>query len=61
MAFFAGLLANPADRYPDVFPQEGFFKDFPFFLPCIVSCSISMFAFVVVLLKLPETHTKILR
>ncbi|XP_050882511.1 protein ZINC INDUCED FACILITATOR-LIKE 1 isoform X6 [Lathyrus oleraceus] len=49
-----GYLAQPAVKYPHLFPKESFWDKFPYFLP---SLSISAFAFVVVIacIWLPET------
>ena len=30
-----GLLAQPADNYPDYFDQDGLFGIFPFLAPCL--------------------------
>ncbi|XP_024031110.1 protein ZINC INDUCED FACILITATOR 1 isoform X2 [Morus notabilis] len=55
-----GFLAQPAEKFPNVFSQESLFGRFPYFLPCLV---ISIFALVVTFMCfwLPETlhfHTK---
>lgn len=34
---FGGLLARPAYNYPNVFPQGGFFDEYPYVLACSVS------------------------
>ncbi|KAL1553895.1 protein ZINC INDUCED FACILITATOR-LIKE 1-like isoform X2 [Salvia divinorum] len=49
-----GLLAQPAEKYPQVFSQNSIFGRFPYFLPCLV---ISAFSFVasILCLWLPET------
>ncbi|KAK9122541.1 hypothetical protein Sjap_012143 [Stephania japonica] len=49
-----GLLAQPAEKYPDVFSKESLFGRFPYFLPCL---SISIFAVAVSIacFWLPET------
>lgn len=33
-----GALAKPAERYPDIFGNSNFFKEFPFALPNLVAC-----------------------
>ncbi|XP_078446557.1 protein ZINC INDUCED FACILITATOR-LIKE 1-like [Wolffia australiana] len=52
-----GYLAQPADKFPHLFPKESIFGRFPYFLPCLC---ISLFAVGVFILcfSLPETlHT----
>ncbi|KAG9454964.1 hypothetical protein H6P81_007868 [Aristolochia fimbriata] len=52
-----GFLAQPAEKYPEVFSQNSIFGKFPYFLPCLC---ISGFAIGVVIacLWLPETLHK---
>ncbi|XP_062114756.1 protein ZINC INDUCED FACILITATOR-LIKE 1-like [Humulus lupulus] len=55
-----GLLAQPAEKFPEIFSKESLFGRFPYFLPCLF---ISIFALVATFLCqwLPETlhfHTK---
>ncbi|OMO60217.1 Major facilitator superfamily [Corchorus olitorius] len=52
-----GFLAQPADKYPNIFSQDSLFGRFPYFLPCLV---ISIFAFGVSIgtCWLPETLHK---
>ncbi|ORY08249.1 MFS general substrate transporter [Basidiobolus meristosporus CBS 931.73] len=50
-----GLLAQPAKQYPSVFGQWEFFHTYPYFLPCFVSSSISLFGLVVAYFYLEET------
>ncbi|KAM6600767.1 hypothetical protein CsatA_020376 [Cannabis sativa] len=49
-----GFLAQPAEKYPNIFSQDSFLGRFPYFLPCIV---ISIFALGVAIpcFWLPET------
>ncbi|GAB2211376.1 hypothetical protein Droror1_Dr00024688 [Drosera rotundifolia] len=49
-----GFLAQPADKYPNIFPKESLFGRFPYFLPCLC---MSAFALVVAVgsFWLPET------
>ncbi|XP_038689030.1 protein ZINC INDUCED FACILITATOR-LIKE 1-like isoform X2 [Tripterygium wilfordii] len=49
-----GFLAQPAEKYPNIFSKESLFGRFPYFLPCLC---ISLFAFVVTIAScwLPET------
>ncbi|XP_026414233.1 protein ZINC INDUCED FACILITATOR-LIKE 1-like [Papaver somniferum] len=52
-----GFLAQPAEKYPNLFPQGSLFARFPYFLPCLC---ISAFAAVVLVVCcwLPETLHK---
>ncbi|KAK8950417.1 Protein ZINC INDUCED FACILITATOR-LIKE 1 [Platanthera guangdongensis] len=52
-----GALAQPADKFPNLFPKDSFLGRFPYFLPCLV---ISIFAAVVLgtCYWLPETLHK---
>ncbi|KAK3228566.1 hypothetical protein Dsin_000447 [Dipteronia sinensis] len=49
-----GFLAQPADKFPNIFSKESLFGQFPYFLPCLC---ISIFALVVTIATfwLPET------
>ncbi|KAI9156341.1 hypothetical protein LWI28_004572 [Acer negundo] len=49
-----GFLAQPADKYPNIFSKGSLFGQFPYFLPCLC---ISVFALVVTIATfwLPET------
>ncbi|QHO04831.1 hypothetical protein HN873_072805 [Arachis hypogaea] len=49
-----GYLAQPVEKYPNIFPKNSFWDRFPYFLPCFI---ISVFAFVVAIacIWLPET------
>ncbi|XVE68613.1 hypothetical protein DITRI_Ditri09bG0082400 [Diplodiscus trichospermus] len=52
-----GFLAQPAEKYPNIFSKDSLFGRFPYFLPCLV---ISLFALVVTVATfwLPETLHK---
>ncbi|KAK8552727.1 hypothetical protein V6N12_041304 [Hibiscus sabdariffa] len=49
-----GYLAQPAEKYPNVFSKDSLFGRFPYFLPCLI---ISLFALAVTIASfwLPET------
>ncbi|KAJ4832683.1 hypothetical protein Tsubulata_039568, partial [Turnera subulata] len=49
-----GFLAQPAEKYPNLFPKDSLFGRFPYFLPC---CAISLFALAVTIATcwLPES------
>ncbi|KAI3849390.1 hypothetical protein MKX03_002555 [Papaver bracteatum] len=52
-----GLLSQPAEKYPDLFPQGSLFAIFPYFLPCLCISAFAT-ASLVACLMLPETlHT----
>ncbi|MCL7035454.1 hypothetical protein MKW94_030729 [Papaver nudicaule] len=52
-----GLLAQPAEKYPSLFPQGSLFATFPYFLPCLCISILSVASLVASVL-LPETlHT----
>jgi hypothetical protein len=50
-----GMLAWPADLYPDIFGGIPLFVDNPFFLPCACSSVISLVGFIFGYFYLPET------
>ncbi|KAK8691751.1 hypothetical protein V6N13_075249 [Hibiscus sabdariffa] len=52
-----GYLAQPAEKYPNVFSKDSLFGRFPYFLPCLI---ISLFALAVTIATcwLPETLHK---
>ncbi|XP_027342674.1 protein ZINC INDUCED FACILITATOR-LIKE 1-like [Abrus precatorius] len=52
-----GYLAQPATKYPHLFPKDSFWDKFPYFLPCFI---ISAFAFAVAIscIWFPETLHK---
>jgi len=52
---FGGALANPAAKYPDVFGQSRFWKEFPFALPNLVSSAVFLVGLSVGALFLKET------
>ena len=39
-----GLLARPAERFPDLFGENVFLKKYPYFLPCAVPATFSLVA-----------------
>jgi hypothetical protein len=38
-----GLLARPAERWPDSFGKLALFREHPYFLPCMFAASFSLF------------------
>ncbi|KAL6540753.1 hypothetical protein OROMI_024636 [Orobanche minor] len=49
-----GFLAQPAEKYPHIFPKESLFGRFPYSLPCFVISGFALVAFVISY-GLPET------
>ncbi|KZW03867.1 MFS general substrate transporter [Exidia glandulosa HHB12029] len=52
-----GALSEPASRYPDVFGHIQFLRDHPlrFFLPCAISCSLTLCSIILGYFSLKET------
>ncbi|EIN04052.1 MFS general substrate transporter [Punctularia strigosozonata HHB-11173 SS5] len=50
-----GVLADPAQRWPDTLGRSRLLTDYPYFLPCITVASVSMSAFLFAFLGLRET------
>ncbi|XP_045800504.1 protein ZINC INDUCED FACILITATOR-LIKE 1-like isoform X2 [Trifolium pratense] len=49
-----GYLAQPAEKYPHIFPKGSFLDKFPYFLPCFVISGVS-FVVLIACLWIPET------
>ncbi|CAL1404318.1 unnamed protein product [Linum trigynum] len=41
-----GFFAQPADKYPSLFPQNSIFRRFPYFLPCLIISIYSLGVFI---------------
>ena len=50
-----GLLSRPADRFPDLFGNSEFLRNYPYFLPCAVPATFTLIAWVVTFFFLKET------
>ncbi|KDQ59075.1 hypothetical protein JAAARDRAFT_192627 [Jaapia argillacea MUCL 33604] len=50
-----GALSRPAERFPELFGQNEFLKQYPYFLPCAVPATFSLLACLVTFLFLKET------
>ncbi|KAG9035199.1 hypothetical protein FRB95_011933 [Tulasnella sp. JGI-2019a] len=50
-----GNLSHPAERYPSIFGDIQFLKRHPYFLPCFVSSSITIFSILIAIFFLEET------
>jgi hypothetical protein len=49
------LLARPAERFPDLFGENLFLKNYPYFLSCAIPATVSLIAWFVALFFLKET------
>ncbi|KAF8840838.1 member of major facilitator superfamily multidrug-resistance, DHA1 sub-family [Paxillus ammoniavirescens] len=50
-----GSLSHPAERFPNVFGNSSFFKEYPYFLPCAVPATVSVLCWAVTFIYLKET------
>ncbi|KAF9016981.1 hypothetical protein BDZ89DRAFT_1141080 [Hymenopellis radicata] len=55
-----GLLANPAQRWPETFGKLTIFIVYPYLLPCAVAASFSFVVYLCALYSLQETHPSVL-
>ncbi|KAJ7387199.1 hypothetical protein OS493_004169 [Desmophyllum pertusum] len=53
-----GYLAEPAQKYPNVFQKGSIFDKFAFFLPCLFNCVVLLISIVLAYFYLPETLVK---
>ncbi|KAF8074654.1 major facilitator superfamily domain-containing protein [Lyophyllum atratum] len=53
--FIGGAFTQPATRWPSIFGHVQFFKDYPYFLPCLVATLIPLSAFLLAFIGLKET------
>lgn len=53
-----GLLCRPADKYPEVFPPDSLFGDFPYLLPALVSVLVTLVGWVVGFFVLRDQHVR---
>ncbi|KIO23296.1 hypothetical protein M407DRAFT_78253 [Tulasnella calospora MUT 4182] len=58
-AFIGGMLSHPAERYPKLFDHSVLLKDWPYLLPCLASCILTILAFLCTLLLFEETLPRI--
>ncbi|KAJ2849745.1 hypothetical protein IWW36_002411 [Coemansia brasiliensis] len=54
-AAIGGIFADPVHQYPNVFGNVRMFQVFPYLLPCLIGCSITVFGLVMGIFKLEET------
>ena len=53
-----GSLSHPHERFPKAFPGS-FWKDYPYFLPCLVGASYVLFTFLITFVMLKEVGASI--
>lgn len=51
-----GAFTNPAERWPGLFGQDGFFANYPYFLPCVVAALVPVSAFLLASIALKEVY-----
>lgn len=51
-----GSLAKPADRFPDIFGNSAFFKEYPYFLPCSVAATVTALSWLIAFLFMKEVR-----
>ncbi|KAF9790416.1 member of major facilitator multidrug-resistance DHA1 sub-family [Thelephora terrestris] len=51
-----GSLSRPAERFPHLFGNSKFLKEYPYFLPCAVPATFTVVAWLVTFFFLKETH-----
>ncbi|KAI9573797.1 major facilitator superfamily domain-containing protein [Boletus coccyginus] len=50
-----GSLERPAERFPEIFGESGFFNEYPYFLPCSVSATFTGLSWLITFLFMKET------
>jgi len=51
-----GSLARPAERFPNIFAESGFFNEYPYFLPCAVSATFTALSWLITYLFMNEVR-----
>ncbi|KAJ2251770.1 hypothetical protein GGH98_003209, partial [Coemansia sp. RSA 454] len=54
-AAIGGIFADPTHQYPRIFGHMEIFRVFPYLLPCLIDCSITVFGLVMGIFKMEET------
>ncbi|KAJ2279549.1 hypothetical protein EV176_001454 [Coemansia sp. RSA 451] len=54
-AAIGGIFADPTHQYPRIFGHMEIFRMFPYLLPCLIGCSITVFGLVMGIFKMEET------
>ncbi|KAJ2799908.1 hypothetical protein H4R20_004256 [Coemansia guatemalensis] len=57
-AAVGGIFADPVHQYPNLFGNSQIFRTFPYLLPCLIGCSVTVFGLVMAIFKLKETLVK---
>ncbi|PIA12866.1 MFS general substrate transporter [Coemansia reversa NRRL 1564] len=57
-AAVGGIFADPVHQYPGLFGNSKIFRIFPYLLPCLIGCSVTVFGLVMAIFKLKETLVK---
>ncbi|KAJ2806892.1 hypothetical protein H4R20_001512 [Coemansia guatemalensis] len=57
-AAVGGIFADPVHQYPNLFGNSKIFRTFPYLLPCLIGCSVTVFGLVMAVFKLKETLVK---
>ncbi|KAJ2611384.1 hypothetical protein H4S08_003182 [Coemansia sp. RSA 1365] len=57
-AAVGGIFADPVHQYPGLFGNSKIFRMFPYLLPCLIGCSVTVFGLVMAVFKLKETLVK---
>ncbi|KAJ2157751.1 hypothetical protein GGF46_004284 [Coemansia sp. RSA 552] len=50
-----GIFVDPARQYPGLFGDSKIFRTFPYLLPCLIGCSVTVFGLIMSAFKLEET------
>ncbi|KAL6049513.1 protein ZINC INDUCED FACILITATOR-LIKE 1-like [Balamuthia mandrillaris] len=53
-----GYLAQPAKKYPSLFPKDSFFDHYPYLMPCLVGASVTLVGLIAGYFFLTETLQK---
>ncbi|KAJ2077593.1 hypothetical protein H4R24_005033 [Coemansia sp. RSA 988] len=57
-AAVGGIFADPVHQYPNLFGSSKIFRTFPYLLPCLIGCSVTVFGLTMAVFKLKETLVK---
>ena len=51
-----GALAHPAERFPSLFGSSKFLRDYPYFLPCSIPATFTLFCWFITYFYLKEVR-----
>ncbi|KAJ2359038.1 hypothetical protein IWW50_000120 [Coemansia erecta] len=54
-AAIGGIFADPVHQYPGIFGDMVIFREFPYLLPCLIGCSVTVFGLIMGIFKMEET------